>query len=157
MTEYVALERRQLIDQLNETLRTETWAGDETNPNILSSALSVFLNVKKVFKRCSNLTTRSTLFAVHEVFLQLLSAYAKTLRERAQAACASAIDHRLPEAQRSSEIKTMCLIVQHLLVLLETIGPAGDSMIKSLDDGFKDKVDMMDVEDSFSATLRGAQ
>merc|ERR1712159_106554 len=110
-TEYVALERRQLIDQLNETLRTETWAGDETNPNILSSALSVFLNVKKVFKRCSNLTRGRTLFAVHEVFLQLLSAYAKTLRERAQAACASAIDHRLPEAQRSSEIKTMCLIV----------------------------------------------
>ena len=156
LTEYVALERRQLIDQLNETLRTETWAGDETNPNILSSALSVFLNVKKVFKRCSNLTRGRTLFAVHEVFLQLLSAYAKTLRERAQAACASAIDHRLPEAQRSSEIKTMCLIVNTAEYCVETIGPLGDSMIKSLDDGFKDKVDMMDVEDSFSATLSEA-
>jgi len=156
LTEYVALERRQLIDQLNETIRTETWTGDETNPKILSSALSVFLNVKKVFKRCSNLTRGRTLFAVHEVFLQLLTAYAKTLRERAQAACASAIDQRRPEAQRSSEIKTMCLIVNTAEYCVETIGPLGDSMIKSLDDGFKDKVDMMDVEDSFSATLSEA-
>ena len=52
LTEYVQLERRQIFEHLNEAIRAEAWVGDETNPNILASSTSVFLNIKKVFKRC---------------------------------------------------------------------------------------------------------
>jgi hypothetical protein len=156
LADYVALERRQLFEQINESIRNETWQGDETNPRILASATSVFLNIKKVFKRCSNLTRGKTLFAVHQVFVQVLIAYAKALNERIDVAALNATDARRPEAQRAAEIKCICLIVNTAEYCNETVGPLGDSMVKSLEDNFKEKVDMMDVEDAFSTTLSEA-
>ena len=52
---------------------------------MLSSAGQVFLNIKKVFKRCSNLTRGKTLLALHAVFTRVLTAYAAKLHLRAEA------------------------------------------------------------------------
>lgn len=156
LAEYVSLEQRQIFEHLNETMRNETWEGDETNPRVLSSSTSVFLNIKKVFKRCSNLTRGKTLFAVHQLFVQVLIAYAKALSDRVSAAASTVIDARKTEAQRAAALKCICLIINTAEYCNETVGPLGESMSKALEDSFKEKVDVMDVEDAFSSTLSEA-
>jgi hypothetical protein len=156
LADYVTLEHRQLGEQMNETINAETWSGDETNSNILASATSVFLNIKKVFKRCSNLTRGKTLYAIHQVFAQLLLGYARALTDRLSIAALNAVDARRTEEQRLAEIKCICLIINTAEYCNETVGPLGDSMVKALEDGFKEKVDMMDIEDAFSTTLAEA-
>lgn len=156
LTEYVQLERRQIFEHLNEAIRAEAWVGDETNPNILASSTSVFLNIKKVFKRCSNLTRGKTLFAVHQVFVQVLIAYARALIDRASLAASMVMDSRRPEEQRAAEIKCVCLIVNTAEYCNSTVGPLGESMSKALEDNFKQKVDVEDVEDAFSTALAEA-
>ena len=156
LAEYVELEAKQLNEQLELAIRNETWAGDETNVKILSSATSVFLNIKKVFKRCSTLTRGKTLYTIHTVFTQLLINYARALSMRLAAATTSAVDTRRTEDQRAAELKCVSLIVNTAEYCNETIGPLGESMAKALEESFKDKVDMDDVEDAFSATLSEA-
>jgi len=156
LVEYVELESKQLHDQLDLSIRNETWAGDETNSKILSSATSVFLNIKKVFKRCSALTRGRTLFAIHTVFTQLLVNYSRALSARLATASRSAVDARRTEEQRTADLKCVSLIVNTAEYCNETIGPLGESMAKALEESFKDKIDMDDVEDSFSATLSDA-
>jgi hypothetical protein len=102
------------------------------------------------------LTRGKTLYSVHQVFVQILIAYAKALADRLYAACVHAVDPRRPETQRAAEIKCICLIVNTAEYCNETLGPLGESMAKALEDGFKDKVDMMDVEDAFSTVLAEA-
>ena len=61
-------------------------AGSSSSGEVLTSAGQVFLNIKKVFRRCSNLTRGKTLLALHAVFTRVLKAYASKLNTRAQSA-----------------------------------------------------------------------
>jgi hypothetical protein len=69
---YVELEEKQLTESVEALLAAETWSGDESTmsapgaPKVLGSASQVFLNIKKVLKRCSALTRGATLFALSQ-------------------------------------------------------------------------------------------
>jgi len=89
------------MDLLDTLVAEETWGKSDASSKsdastasaraaesskVLSSAGQVFLNIKKVFKRCSNLTRGKTLLALHSVFTRVLTAYAAKLHLRAEAA-----------------------------------------------------------------------
>jgi hypothetical protein len=46
---------------------------------VLGCAVALFLNIKKVLKRCSQLTRRETLFRLHQVFQKVLVSFAQRL------------------------------------------------------------------------------
>jgi hypothetical protein len=85
---YVELEEKQLTESVEALLAAETWSGDESTmaspgaPKVLGSASQVFLNIKKVLKRCSALTRGATLFALSQ----------------ARCCCCDACSMRLPYA-----------------------------------------------------------
>ena len=61
---------------------------------VLGSARAVFLNIKKVFKRCSGLTKGKPLLALHGAFSRVLRAYAAVLSKNAEDAGAYLRDVR---------------------------------------------------------------
>jgi hypothetical protein len=68
---------------------------------VLASAGQVFLNIKKVLRRCSNLTRGKTLLRLHGVFSRVLKAYAEKLMTRAAAAGKSLEDLKKKDASEA--------------------------------------------------------
>jgi hypothetical protein len=131
---------------------------------VLGSAGAVFLNIKKVFKRCSNLTKGKPLLALHGAFSRVLRAYAAALRQNAEDAGSFLRDvskhsnktrdvsHRVADA-----VVKLCLIVNTAEWCQETVGPLGESMRRALNsDALKQQVtrDVDATEEAF-ASLAG--
>ena len=126
---------------------------------VLQSAGAMFLNIKKVFKRCSNLTKGKPLLALHGAFSRVLRAYASALSDRAKDAGVYLKDLRIKSnvstAQKTSnETLALCLIINTAEWCSETVGPLGESMKRTLiSDGLKDLVgrDVEATEEVFNA------
>ena len=118
----------------------------EGSGEVLGSAGAVFLNVKKVFKRCSGLTKGKPLLALHGAFSRVLRAYAAVLARNAEDAGSFLRDvkrvpskrdatralHDSSTARVAENIKKLCLIVNTAEWCRETVGPLGESMRRAL-------------------------
>ena len=129
---------------------------------VLGSARAVFLNIKKVFKRCSGLTKGKPLLALHGAFSRVLRAYAAVLSKNAEDAGAYLRDVRSRRNARdgarvADELMKLCLIVNTAEWCQETVGPLGESMRRALAaDHLRSRVqpDVEATEDAF-ASLAG--
>ena len=172
---YVELEERQLLDQLDALVADETWGGassaesggvdsavakakEGTAGEVLHSAGQVFLNIKKVFRRCSNLTRGKTLLALHGVFSRVLKVYAEKLKSRAVAAGKSLADLKTKKesADVVAEYRCLCLIVNTAEYCSDTVGPLGESMQRMLDVNLREQVNAGDTEDEFASLVTAA-
>jgi len=118
----------------------------EGSGEVLGSAGAVFLNVKKVFKRCSGLTKGKPLLALHGAFSRVLRAYAAVLARNAEDAGSFLRDvkHASSNTTRglhdsdttrglvALNIKKLCLIVNTAEWCRETVGPLGESTRRAL-------------------------
>ena len=131
---------------------------------VLGSAGAVFLNIKKVFKRCSNLTKGKPLLALHGGFSRVLRAYAAALRQNAEDAGSFLRDvskqsNKTRDVSRrvADAVVKLCLIVNTAEWCQETVGPLGESMRRALQsDALKQNVtrDVDATEEAF-ASLAG--
>ena len=188
MGAYVELEERQLLEFVDQLVAEETWGkrtpkeksilhninnqtrsvslGGAAAGEVLASAGQVFINIKKVFKRCSNLTRGKPLLALHGVFSRVLRKYAAGLRARAEAAGKILNDVKKhpsgsagPDGDDAlvDEVKCLCLIVNTAEYCNETVGPLAESMRRMLDGAqLKEAVDASDAEDEFAGCVGGA-
>ena len=119
----------------------------EGSGEVLGSAGAVFLNVKKVFKRCSGLTKGKPLLALHGAFSRVLRAYAAVLARNAEDAGSFLRDvkrvsstkrdttrtlHDSDTTRVAENIKKLCLIVNTAEWCRETVGPLGESTRRAL-------------------------
>ena len=146
---YVELEEKQLTESIEALLTGETWSGDESTmaapgaPKVLGSASQVFLNIKKVLKRCSALTRGATLYALSQVFQRVLKLYATRLAARLPR------DGAFPDGEE----RVACLINNTAEYCRDTCGPLGESLARLLEPPWGDKVDMSEPEEEFTGAV----
>ena len=179
---YVEMEEKQLMEFVDELVSEETWGGPEpeddsadpmkallrkqqtaqrrtdalqggtTEGQTLPSAATLFLNVKKVLRRCSNLTRGKPLCALHLVFVNVLTAYADRLRKRCDAAgtlLRTDMKQKDPE-KLTAEYRCLCLVVNTAEWCAQTVTPLGESVTRMLaDDNLKTRIDSDSIEDAF--------
>lgn len=112
----------------------------------LASAGQVFLDIKKVLKRCSALTRGGTLFALSQVFQRVLRHYAAKLQQRLPR------DGHFPDGEE----KVLCYIVNTAEYCQMTVGPLGDSLTRMLEAPYNERVDMSGEEDEFTNLVTAA-
>ena len=174
---YVDLEKRQMLDGIERGTKNETWgsadyeAGGEgasenasstpenmgptntKNDKILISSGDMFMNIKKVFKRCANLARGQTLFDMFLAFQAVLETYAFKLDERAERAASAIANPRTSEQVKMNEIKILVLIVNTAEYCAETISPLSESTRRALDPSFREKIDGSSSEDAFQSCI----
>ena len=190
MGAYVDMEEKQLMEFVDELIAEETWGGPEpeddsadpmkallrkqqtaknrvdalrggaTEGQTLPSAATLFLNVKKVLRRCSNLTRGKPLCALHVVFVKVLGAYADRLRKRCDAAgqlLRTDLKQKDPE-KLAAEYRCLCLVVNTAEWCAGTVTPLGDSVRRMLaDDTLKSRIDSDDsLTETFHALVTHA-
>ena len=190
MGAYVDMEEKQLMEFVDELVAEETWGGPEpeddsadpmkallrkqqtaksrtdalrggaTEGQTLPSAATLFLNVKKVLRRCSNLTRGKPLCALHAVFVKVLGAYADKLRKRCDAAgqlLRTDLKQKDP-AKLSAEYRCLCLVVNTADWCAGTVTPLGDSVRRMLaDENLKSRIDSdVSLEETFQALVTHA-
>ena len=132
--------------------RTDALQGGTTEGQTLPSAATLFLNVKKVLRRCSNLTRGKPLCALHLVFVNVLTAYADRLRKRCDAAgtlLRTDMKQKDPE-KLTAEYRCLCLVVNTAEWCAQTVTPLGESVTRMLaDDNLKTRIDSDSIEDAF--------
>jgi len=148
---YVELEERQLMETLDKLMQEETWSveGTTQGSKVLGSASALFLNIKKVLKRCSQLTRRETLFNLYKVFQRVLKAFGVKLLGGIPISGVS-------QKPCEKDEMTVCLIINTAEYCRETVGPLGETIAKTLDKPFSDSVDMTSEEDEFSGVITKA-
>ena len=89
---------RSIYELLDDLLAKESWEVEAgATAAVLGCAVALFLNIKKVLKRCSQLTRRETLFRLHQVCLTLTISLTLTLSSMARPT-----NHAHPLGLRSS-------------------------------------------------------
>jgi hypothetical protein len=152
MRGYIELEEKQLTESIEALLANETWSGDAASmaapgaPKVLASASQVFLNIKKVLKRCSALTRGATLFALGQVFQRVLKMYASRLAARVPRDGSFA----------DGEERVACLVINTAEYCRDTCGPLGESLARMLEPPWGDKVDMAENEEEFTGAETAA-
>eukprot|EP00252_Welwitschia_mirabilis_P001763 TRINITY_DN11706_c0_g1_i1.p1 TRINITY_DN11706_c0_g1~~TRINITY_DN11706_c0_g1_i1.p1 ORF type:complete len:829 (+),score=191.73 TRINITY_DN11706_c0_g1_i1:175-2661(+) len=157
---YIELEEKTLMEHLEKLVQEEKWEAEEgSQTNILSSSTQVFLIFKRSLKRCSALTRSQTLFNLFKVFQRVLRAYAGKLSARLPKGGTGIV----ASATGSDQIKTsdkdertICYIVNTAEYCSETAGQLAESISKTIDPQFADKVDMSEEQDEFSAVITRA-
>ena len=190
MGAYVDMEEKQLMEFIDELIAEETWGGPEpeddsadpmkallrkqqtaknrvdalrggaTEGQTLPSAATLFLNVKKVLRRCSNLTRGKPLCALHVVFVKVLGAYADKLRKRCDAAgqlLRTDLRQKDP-AKLIAEYRCLCLVVNTADWCAGTVTPLGDSVRRMLaDEHLKSRIDSdVSLSETFHALVTHA-
>ena len=120
---------------------------------ILISSGDMFMNIKKVFKRCANLARGQTLFDMFIAFQAVLETYAFKLNERAERAASAIANPRNSEQVKMNEIKVLVLIVNTAEYCAETILPLAESTRRALDPSFREKIDGSSSEDAFQSCI----
>ena len=120
---------------------------------ILISSGDMFMNIKKVFKRCANLARGQTLFDMFIAFQAVLETYAFKLNERAERALSAIANPRNSEQVKMNEIKVLVLIVNTAEYCAETILPLAESTRRALDPSFREKIDGSSSEDAFQSCI----
>ena len=120
---------------------------------ILISSGDMFMNIKKVFKRCANLARGQTLFDMFIAFQAVLETYAFKLNERAERAASAIANPRNSEQVKMNEIKVLVLIVNTAEYCAETILPLAESTRHALDPSFREKIDGSSSEDAFQSCI----
>ena len=120
---------------------------------ILISSGDMFMNIKKVFKRCANLARGQTLFDMFIAFQAVLETYAFKLNERAERAASAIANPRNSEQVKMNEIKVLVLIVNTAEYCAETILPLAESTRRALDPSFREKIDGSSSEDAFQSCV----
>ena len=120
---------------------------------ILISSGDMFMNIKKVFKRCANLARGQTLFDMFIAFQAVLETYAFKLNERAERASSAIANPRNSEQVKMNEIKVLVLIVNTAEYCAETILPLAESTRRALDPSFREKIDGSSSEDAFQSCI----
>ena len=120
---------------------------------ILISSGDMFMNIKKVFKRCANLARGQTLFDMFIAFQAVLETYAFKLNERAERALSAIANPRSSEQVKMNEIKVLVLIVNTAEYCAETILPLAESTRRALDPSFREKIDGSSSEDAFQSCI----
>ena len=185
MGPYVELEERQLMEFLDALVAEETWgrradattgassassstssraisnaarAPDATHGEVLASAGQVFLNIKKVFRRCSNLTRGKALFALHGVFSRVIRSYAGKLIDRVELSgkILSDVRGKRDEGEIAGEYRCLCLVINTAEWCKDTVGPLGESMRRMLDGNLGDGVDSEATEEEFASLITAA-
>ncbi|KAK3262239.1 HIT domain protein [Cymbomonas tetramitiformis] len=147
---YVDLEERQLLEHLEKIIQEETWdVDDNTEAKVLGSAAALFLNIKKVFKRCSQLTRRETLFNLYKVFQKILKMYSNKLIVRLPIVTAGV-------KISDKDERIVCLVINTAEYCKETVSPLGETIAKVLDKPFSEGIDMTSEEDEFAMAITKA-
>eukprot|EP00241_Pyramimonas_parkeae_P017643 CAMPEP_0114299464 /NCGR_PEP_ID=MMETSP0059-20121206/12989_1 /TAXON_ID=36894 /ORGANISM="Pyramimonas parkeae, Strain CCMP726" /LENGTH=843 /DNA_ID=CAMNT_0001421941 /DNA_START=19 /DNA_END=2550 /DNA_ORIENTATION=+ len=144
---YVDLEERSFYELLDELVANETWTVEENrDAKVLGMAPELFLNIKKVYKRCSQLTRRETLFLLYQVFQKVLRTFAQKMVAKVPTPTAGM-------KPTDKDVCTICFIVNTAEYCRETVQPLGDSIARVLDKPFSDNIDMSAEEDEFSGVI----
>ena len=102
----------------------------------LPSAARLFLHIKKVFRRCSNLTRGKPLLALHGAFVRVARAYAGRLVDRAEASGRFLADVKVKRdpARIADEYRALCLILNTAEYCGSTLGPLKATVRRALRD-----------------------
>jgi len=161
MGAYTDLETRTLLEALDTLVSKETWDGQgSSSGRVLASAEQMFLHIKKVKDRCSQLSKGQTLFRMHEGLVKVLRTYAGKLsahlpKTAGGAAIATAglpgatADWRVTCQEKDEQ--AACFIVNTCEYCQNTATALAESVHRAIDPAFKERVDMTAAVDELLA------
>lgn len=146
MDQYINQEDRNIKQMLESLIAEETWiAPEDSRNNVLGSSTDLVYYFNEARKRCAKLTRGQPFFDLTQLFKKYLAAYANILNSRLP-----------PENARNlseDEAKKMCIILNTAEYCNNTITQMKDTLVKLVDDQFKDKIDLQKEADEFSDTI----
>ena len=131
LQEYVALERKNMEEMLQDVMATERVDRDGPLP-VFSSSVNMFVYIRNSVKRCTALTTGQTFFHLHQEFKKCLQNYAQRLTDRL-----------------SLDTEEVCFIINTCEYCAETLPSLADAIIAKIDQPFQDAVDVANEADVF--------
>eukprot|EP00520_Triparma_pacifica_P006346 CAMPEP_0118656486 /NCGR_PEP_ID=MMETSP0785-20121206/13513_1 /TAXON_ID=91992 /ORGANISM="Bolidomonas pacifica, Strain CCMP 1866" /LENGTH=779 /DNA_ID=CAMNT_0006549345 /DNA_START=237 /DNA_END=2573 /DNA_ORIENTATION=- len=163
MGPYCQLEKQNL-DELLQKAVTDTETDQRGDLPVFTSAVNLFVYVKNSITRGTALTTGVVFFNLYKEYKGALQRFSKVLQEKMPApyvainvlASLNAGAEKAPPNPRTSNYKvaqgeeeTVCLAIDTCEYCAETIEALEELIKEKVDEGFKDSVDLMDVQDEF--------
>ena len=169
MDGYIALEKQNLEDVLQRTVSEDAVDRDGALP-VLASSVHVFAYIKTSVRRCTALTTGQTFFKLHRAFGECLKQYAARLgglldevNEPQQQKSSSRGARVLLDAMKKQQVQNesdgedlaindaeaACYCLNTAEYCAETAGQLAEIVRGKIDDQYRERVDLTQVEDAF--------
>jgi len=154
---YVSLEDKALEDMGQKMLASETWSVTMTgqaNSRVFESSKELFINLRRSFKRATPLHMSAVLHDLHKVWARHLKLYAKSVLAQLPAVKQPDDPSQPPTCVIDATMQQrVCAVVNTCEYCHETSGQLEESIIKALDDEYKDKVDLAPVQEEFQTVV----
>lgn len=151
MAGYVELERTEMRKLIEKFDATEQWSlsGELKEKARLAGSDELFLYIKRSIKRCSKLMKDQIFFNLFKEYKRALSNYVSLLTAH--------IPRKQGDATLTQgEIVSTCLIVNTSEYCIDIIKGLEDSIRKTIDDVFKEHINMSDEQEQFSILANNA-
>ncbi|KAG7359706.1 Vps53 vacuolar sorting complex protein [Nitzschia inconspicua] len=171
MRPYIALEEQSMDEQLVSSLEDRT-VDTRGNHPVFTTSTKLFVYIKGSITRCTNLTKGNTFFLLYNAFQDSLRKYAQVLSsklppplpaktvgplnmppvpfaknplQQTEAPPAQAATYKVPVGEEV----TICHVIGTCEYCAETVEALEDLIRDTIDDEFKDKIDMMAQQEAF--------
>ena len=170
MDGYISLEKQNLEDVLQRTVSEDAVDRDGALP-VLASSVHVFAYIKTSVRRCTALTTGQTFFKLHRAFGECLKSYAERLgglldvvdapqqqksSSRGARVLLDAMKRHQTEQNESdgedlaiNDAEAACYCLNTAEYCAETAGQLAEIVRGKIDDQYRERVDLTQVEDAF--------
>jgi hypothetical protein len=154
---YVSLEDKALDEMGAKMLLGEMWIVTPTgqaHSRVFDSSKELFINLRRSFKRATPLHMSAVLLDLHRVWARHLNGYAKKVLEQLPTV-KQPDDPSLPPTcvLDGPQQQRVCAVINTCEYCHETTGQLEESIVKSLDDEYKEKVDLSSVQVSHCKPL----
>jgi hypothetical protein len=154
---YVSLEDKELEDMTSKMIAQEMWTvtpSGRADQRVFESSKELFIHLRRSFKRATPLHMSAVLHDLHKVWGRHLKSYAKKVLEQLPSV-SQPDDPSLPPKCALDVIlqQRVCAVVNTCEYCHETTGQLEESILKSLDDEYKEKVDLSQVQEEFQTVV----
>jgi len=154
---YVSLEDKALEDMGQKMLGNETWCVTPTgraDSRVFESSKELFINLRRSFKRATPLHMSAVLHDLHRVWARHLRLYAKSVLSQLPSVKVPDDPSQPPTCIIDTAMQQrVCAVVNTCEYCHETTGQLEESIIKALDDEYKDKIDLSPVQEEFQTVV----
>ena len=159
MEPYVSLERQNMTEQISKAAKDSTVDSRGELP-VFTSSTDLFVYIKNSITRCTVLSKGQTFFMLYEVFKNSLENYAKVMFQKLPSSVSSAASFAFGSSTilsssvqyriNTGEESNICYVLNTCEYCAETVEALQESISEQINDEYKQKIDMSNVQESFN-------
>lgn len=143
MSQYVSLEHSNISNLLAKINKEEDWTGQDPSVTRLTKSDSLFIYIKKSMERASRLDRKKVLFDIFQEYKLGVQGYCEQLLSK------------IPTSRDLGEhqVHMICQIINSAEYCAQTLPQLQESIVKTIDEVYADRVDLEDETDEFVALI----